>query len=164
MKPLGNTQERLNFVVRLALLFEGLLTYLIDPDDIVWRFIKSCPHARPVEHILFGTAAAILGQGPLVPGGGYSSMWMTAQRSALNGIPGPWGAYQCFFEHSLPVQSGFPVSRPNPRLEVFLQVTARKIERLFVALQTAHHQAAFERAGYQRRQLRGVYLGPNLAF
>jgi hypothetical protein len=61
MKPLGITQDRLNFVIRFVLLLAGLSTYLIDPDDVVWRFIKTSPQPRLLEHILFGTAAAILG-------------------------------------------------------------------------------------------------------
>jgi hypothetical protein len=48
-------------IVRTALLVVGLSTYLISPDDVVWRFIGTSPHARALEHALFGIAAAILG-------------------------------------------------------------------------------------------------------
>jgi|ERR1700677_3094790 hypothetical protein len=61
MKPLRSTQERLDFAIRFVLLLAGLSTYLIDPDDVVWRFIKTTPQPRLLEHILFGTAAAALG-------------------------------------------------------------------------------------------------------
>ena len=49
------------FVVRAALFLVGLSTYLVSPDDVVWRFIRTTPHARVWEHALFGIAAAILG-------------------------------------------------------------------------------------------------------
>jgi len=53
--------NRLGLVVHAALLLGGLSTYLISRDDVVWRFIRSAPHARALEHTLFGIAAAILG-------------------------------------------------------------------------------------------------------
>jgi hypothetical protein len=48
-------------VIRAALLVAGLSTYLISADDVVWRFIKTRPHARLFEHLSFGIAAAVLG-------------------------------------------------------------------------------------------------------
>lgn len=48
-------------VVRAVPLIAGLLTYLISPEDVVWRFIKAAPHARVLEHLCFGMAAGILG-------------------------------------------------------------------------------------------------------
>ena len=53
--------NRLSSIVRAALLLVGVSTYLIFPDDVVWRFIKTAPHARVLEHALFGVAAAVLG-------------------------------------------------------------------------------------------------------
>ena len=61
MGPRGLTGNRLGLIVRAALLLAGLSTYLISPDDVVWRFIRTAPHARALEHALFGIAAAILG-------------------------------------------------------------------------------------------------------
>src|SRR6202789_2338515 len=61
MGPLSIAGNRLSLIVRAALLIIGLSTYLISPDDVVWRFIKTAPHARALEHALFGIAAAILG-------------------------------------------------------------------------------------------------------
>jgi hypothetical protein len=61
MGPLSIAGNRLSLIVRAALLLVGLSTYLISPDDVVWRFIKTAPHARVWEHALFGIAAAILG-------------------------------------------------------------------------------------------------------
>ncbi len=40
---------------------------------------------------------------------------------------------------------------------------AGKIERPFLPLQTTHHEAAFERAGNQRGQFRGIDIGTDLA-
>ena len=61
MGPRSLTGDRLGLKVRAALLLAGLSTYLISPDDVVWRFIKTAPRARALEHTLFGIAAAILG-------------------------------------------------------------------------------------------------------
>jgi len=61
MGPRGLTGNCLGLIVRAALLLAGLSTYLISPDDVVWRFIRTAPHARALEHALFGIAAAILG-------------------------------------------------------------------------------------------------------
>jgi hypothetical protein len=61
MGPRSIAGNRLGLIVRAALLLAGLSTYLISPDDVVWRFIRTAPHARALEHALFGIAAAILG-------------------------------------------------------------------------------------------------------
>jgi hypothetical protein len=61
MGPLSIAGNRLSLIVRAALLLVGLSTYLIFPDDVVWLFIKTAPHARVWEHAFFGIAAAILG-------------------------------------------------------------------------------------------------------
>jgi hypothetical protein len=61
MGPRSIAGNRLGLIVRAALLLVGLSTYLISPDDVVWRFIKNAPHRRVLEHALFGIAAAILG-------------------------------------------------------------------------------------------------------
>jgi hypothetical protein len=59
--PISIARHRLSFIIRVALIVVGLSTYFIDPDDVVWRFVKAASHARVLEHICFGTAAAILG-------------------------------------------------------------------------------------------------------
>jgi hypothetical protein len=61
MDPRSIAGNRLSLIVRAALLLVGLSTYLIFPDDVVWHFIKTAPHARVLEHALFGVAAATLG-------------------------------------------------------------------------------------------------------
>ena len=61
MGPRSIAGNRLRLIVHAALLLLGVSTYLISPDDVVWRFIKTAPHARALEHALFGIAAAILG-------------------------------------------------------------------------------------------------------
>ena len=40
---------------------------------------------------------------------------------------------------------------------------AGEIERLFVSLQTTHHEAAFERTGNQCGQFQGIDVGTDLA-
>jgi hypothetical protein len=61
MGPPGIAGHRLGLIARAALLVAGLSAYWIAPDDVVWRFIKTAPNARALEHALFGIAAAILG-------------------------------------------------------------------------------------------------------
>jgi hypothetical protein len=53
--------NRLSLIIRAAALTVGLSTYLISPDDVVWRFIKTVPNARVLEHAVFVIAAVILG-------------------------------------------------------------------------------------------------------
>jgi len=60
MRSRSLTENRLSFV-HAALLLAALSTYFISRDDVVWRFIKHAPHARILEHICFGVAAAFLG-------------------------------------------------------------------------------------------------------
>jgi hypothetical protein len=61
MGPRAIEGDRLFLILRAALLLAGVCTYLISPDDVVWRFIRTDPHRRALEHALFGIAAAILG-------------------------------------------------------------------------------------------------------
>ena len=61
MGPQSVVGNRLGLIVRAALLLVGLSTYLISPDDVVWRFIRTAPHPRALEHASFRIAAAILG-------------------------------------------------------------------------------------------------------
>jgi hypothetical protein len=61
MGPISIARHRLSFIIRVALLGVGLSTYFSDPDDVVWRFVRAASHARALEHVCFGTAAAILG-------------------------------------------------------------------------------------------------------
>jgi hypothetical protein len=55
------------FVIRHPFVIHGFivvfcwLTYLKDPEDIVWRFVKVSPNARSLEHLAFGVAAVLLG-------------------------------------------------------------------------------------------------------
>src|SRR5262249_50207362 len=47
--------------------------------------------------------------------------------------------------------------------EILLEMMASEIERLFVSLQTAHHEAAFERTGNQCGQFLGINARADLA-
>ena len=49
----------------LVLLF-GWGTYLLDRDDVLWRFIRHSPQSRLLEHLGFGGAAAAIGIGILL--------------------------------------------------------------------------------------------------
>ena len=50
-------------LLRHLLVGAALATYLADPDDVVWRFIKSSPERRPLEHLIFLLAALFVGAG-----------------------------------------------------------------------------------------------------
>src|SRR2546425_2303893 len=57
----------------------------------------------------------------------------------------------------------FSFPRTYLGFEVLLEMMASKIERLFVSLQTTHHEAAFERTGNQRSQFQGIDVRADLA-
>jgi hypothetical protein len=61
MTPRTIAGNGFSLIVRAALLLIGVLTYLVSPDDVVWRFIKISPNARLWEHASFGVAAVLLG-------------------------------------------------------------------------------------------------------
>jgi hypothetical protein len=46
-----------------TLLAASVLTYLADPEDVVWRYIKNTANVRVLEHLCFATAAVALGAG-----------------------------------------------------------------------------------------------------
>jgi hypothetical protein len=46
-----------------GLLLASVLTYGIDREDAVWRFIKAAPQARLLEHLSFGSAAILIALG-----------------------------------------------------------------------------------------------------
>jgi hypothetical protein len=50
-------------LIHNCLLLASVLTYGIDREDAVWRFIKSAPHARLFEHLSFGSAAILIALG-----------------------------------------------------------------------------------------------------
>jgi len=53
--------------------------------------------------------------------------------------------------------------RTNFGFEVFLQMAARKIKRIFLPLQATRHMAAFKSAGNQGGQFRRIDIGTDLA-
>ena len=46
-----------------TLLAAAVLTYLVDRQDIVWRYVKDASNARLLEHLCFATAAVSLAAG-----------------------------------------------------------------------------------------------------
>ena len=52
MGPRSIAGNRLSLIVHAALLVVGVSTYLISPDDVVWRFIKTAPHPRVLAWII----------------------------------------------------------------------------------------------------------------
>ena len=46
--------------------------YVVDPDDVVWRFIRRSPSARLVEHELFCAATLLIGAGAILSTSAYA--------------------------------------------------------------------------------------------
>ena len=61
MGSFRGTRDSLRSMLRIALLLAALATYIVSPDDLVWRFIKLNPHSRILEHFAFSIAAILLG-------------------------------------------------------------------------------------------------------
>ena len=53
-------------LVRHLLVGASLATYFVDPDDVVWRFIKTSPSRRPLEHASFLVAAMLMCAGAAI--------------------------------------------------------------------------------------------------
>lgn len=53
-------------LIHALLLLAAWLTYLFDPTDAVWRFIRNSPQPRLLEHLSFAAAAAAIGAGILL--------------------------------------------------------------------------------------------------
>lgn len=51
------------FLIHGVLVVLCWLTYLIDREDVVWRFIRNSPNARSLEHAAFALAALSIGLG-----------------------------------------------------------------------------------------------------
>ena len=49
--------------VHLTLVTAAFLTYLVDPDDMVWKLVRGEPHARLLERLLFAVATVLIGTG-----------------------------------------------------------------------------------------------------
>jgi hypothetical protein len=63
------------WLIHNGLLLASVLTYWIDPEDVVWRFIKSALHARLFEYLCFGSAAVLIALG----------IWLSSwQRTAIS--------------------------------------------------------------------------------
>jgi hypothetical protein len=56
-------EDRHPVLVHQILLSVSVLTYLTDPEDVVWRYIKHASEARMLEHLCFGAAAVAVGAG-----------------------------------------------------------------------------------------------------
>ena len=63
-------------LIHQTLLAASVLTYLTDPEDVVWRYIKRASNARLLEHLCFATAAIALGAGACL------CTWATAKQLA----------------------------------------------------------------------------------
>lgn len=69
------------------ILVAGLATYLFDPEDVVWRFIKDLPNRRELEHLIFFIASIFVGAGATLCTRARSMNW--ADDSLRAGV-GQW--------------------------------------------------------------------------
>lgn len=53
-------------LIHQAIVAAAFATYLADPEDIVWRFIKHSPNSRLLEHVIFLLATIFIGAGALL--------------------------------------------------------------------------------------------------
>jgi hypothetical protein len=53
-------------LLHLAIVGAAFLTYLVDRDDIVWRFVRDSPSSRVLERIAFVVAAVLIGAGAVL--------------------------------------------------------------------------------------------------
>jgi hypothetical protein len=69
----------------------AFLTYFVDPEDVVWRFIKNNPANRVLEHALFAVATLLVGVGALVCTRARALGWepVSAQQRAF-ALSGNW--------------------------------------------------------------------------
>jgi hypothetical protein len=67
-------EYRFQRVLHQALVGAGLATYLLDPVDVVWRFIRESPNRRVLEHVFFAMAALLVGTGAAL------ATWASAHR------------------------------------------------------------------------------------
>ncbi len=54
------------YLIHALVLLVGWGTYLLDRDDVLWRYIRHSPQSRLLEHLGFGGAAAAIGIGILL--------------------------------------------------------------------------------------------------
>lgn len=53
-------KERSSLAVHDVILLSAICTYLVEPDDVVWQFIRGASNVRSLEHVCFAIAALIL--------------------------------------------------------------------------------------------------------
>jgi hypothetical protein len=51
---------RHQMLLRQSILAAAFSTYLLDPDDVVWRFIRQYPSRRALEHFFFALATFLI--------------------------------------------------------------------------------------------------------
>src|SRR5579862_2553331 len=65
MKATG-FEYRHQTLLHQLIVFAGVFTYLIDPDDIVWRFVRDTSAPRLWERLLFILAAILIAIGAIL--------------------------------------------------------------------------------------------------
>lgn len=58
-----NFEYRHQTLLSQLIIAAGLATYLFDPEDVVWRFIKASANRRILEHAVFVAAGILIGAG-----------------------------------------------------------------------------------------------------
>ena len=86
MHPLRATRKHSRSMLRIALLLTALATYVVSPDDVVWRFIRGSLHCRTLEHLAFSIAAVLLGIALCLKVRSSTSRVLSPAREALGSL------------------------------------------------------------------------------
>jgi hypothetical protein len=78
-------EQRHPMLLRLCIYAAAFGTYVIDRDDVVWRFIRDLPARRPLEHGAFLDAALLIGMGAYLCTRGNA-----CAHSHKTGLAGEW--------------------------------------------------------------------------
>jgi hypothetical protein len=63
---MSDFERRHALLLHQSVIAAAFLTYLVDPEDVVWRFIKNNPANRVLEHASFAVATLLVGVAALV--------------------------------------------------------------------------------------------------
>jgi hypothetical protein len=66
LKMKTDFERRHPLLLHQSVITAAFLTYLVDPEDVVWRLIKNNSASRVLEHALFAVATLLVGVGALV--------------------------------------------------------------------------------------------------
>jgi len=85
-----NFEIRHPILIHELIIFLGFSMYLLDREDIVWRFIKQSPNRRLLEHAFFFLAAILIGLGAAFCTRSRAKNEMTGMGAGNRKLLGEW--------------------------------------------------------------------------